>query len=98
MDSGLAATRRPGMTGWGSSRLRLLLRQRGKRLAFGGEALQERRGLERGIVCLLGVIGETIGDVLQADAVGPEHRTAAIDRPAIAVEPEHADVAPGRRA
>src|SRR5262249_53692375 len=46
---------------------------------------------------LLGIIRETIGDVLQPDAVGPEHRAAAIDRPAIAVEPDHVDVARTRR-
>src|SRR5262249_13405336 len=42
-------------------------------------------------------VGETIGDVLQPDRVGPEHRTAAVDRPAIAIEPDHVDVARTRR-
>src|SRR5262249_23702929 len=32
-------------------------------------------------------------DVLEADRIGPEHRAAAIDRPAITIEPDHVDVA-----
>src|SRR5215469_4665257 len=81
------------MTGWTSRRLRLLGGERREGLAFGGEALEQRRGLERRIVGLLGIIRETIGDMLEANAVGPEHRAAAIDRPAIAIEPDHVDVA-----
>src|SRR3954470_14773034 len=43
------------------------LRQRRKRLAFGGEALQQRRRLQRRIVGLLGIIRQPVRNVLQAD-------------------------------
>src|SRR6266850_4146424 len=91
---------RPGTT-WRertrpSSRLRLR-GQRRKGLAFVGEALEQGSRFERGIVGLLGVIRKTVGDVLQPDLVGIEHRAAAIDRPAVAIEPDHVDVARTRR-
>src|SRR6202041_1459545 len=35
--------------------------------------------------------------MLQADLIGIEHRAAAIDRPAIAIEPDHIDIAGARR-
>src|SRR5258707_2393362 len=75
-----------------SSRLRFL-GQRRKGLAFGGETLEQRGRFERGIVGLLGVVGETVGDVLETDLVGIEHRAAAIDRPAVTIKPDHVDVA-----
>src|SRR5450631_2120425 len=40
------------------------LRQRGKGLAFGGEALEQRRRLERGIAGFPGVERQPVGDVL----------------------------------
>src|SRR5579859_422749 len=80
-----------------SRRFRFLCCQRREGLAFGGEALEQRRGFERGIVGLPGIIGETIGDVLQSHRIGPVHRAAAVDRPAVAVEPDHVDVARTRR-
>src|SRR3954468_4095663 len=40
---------------------------------------------------------ETVGDVLQADAIGPEHRATAVDRPAVTIEPDHIDIARPRR-
>src|SRR5262245_41464898 len=91
---------RPGTTLRGrpgpSSRLRLRSERR-KRLAFRGETLEQRRRFERGIVGLLGVVRETISNVLQPDLVGVEHRAAAIDRPAITIEPDHVDIARTRR-
>src|ERR1051325_11221066 len=86
---------RPGTTGYlfgPSSRLRRR-GERGEGAARGREALEQRRRLQARIVGLLGVVGETIGDVLEANRVGPEHRAAAVDRPAIAVEPDHVDIA-----
>ena len=59
----------------------------------GGQAGEQRRGLQRRIAGLLGVEREPLGDVLEADAVGVVHRAAAIDRPAVAVDPHHIDVA-----
>src|SRR3954447_15178106 len=44
-------------------------RERREGLAFGRELLQQWRGLEARIVGLLGIEGETIGDVLEADGV-----------------------------
>src|SRR4029077_12171455 len=41
--------------------------------------------------------GQPVGDVLETDLVGIEHRAAAIDRPAIAIEPDHVDIARTRR-
>src|SRR5580698_7041023 len=35
--------------------------------------------------------------MLEADLIGIEHWTAAIDRPAIAIEPDHIDIARPRR-
>src|ERR1700676_3712335 len=72
------------------------LRQRRKCLALGGKALEQRRRLERGIAGLPGVVRQPVGDVLEADLVGIIHRAAAIDRPAIAVEPDHVDIARAR--
>src|SRR5581483_5259571 len=94
---GSTLARRPGMTSHPSCRFRLLGGERGEGLALGGEALEQRRRLERGIVGLLRIISQPVGDVLETDAVGPEHRAAAIDRPAVAVEPDHVDVARPRR-
>src|ERR1700754_932052 len=79
-----------------SSRLRRL-GQRCKGLALRGKALEQRRRFERGIVGLLGVVRQTIGDVLETDLVGVEHRASAIDRPAVAIKPDHVDVARPRR-
>src|SRR3990172_4907356 len=33
-----------------------------------------------------------VADRLEADLVGPEHRAAAVDGPAVAVDPDHVDV------
>src|SRR5256886_9651978 len=91
---------RPGMTtaeGNGPSSRFRLRRERRKRATLGGEALEQRRRLQRGIVGLLGVIRQPVGDVLEADLVGIEHRAAAVDRPAIAIEPDYVDVARTRR-
>src|SRR5258707_11527539 len=97
---GLRLAAHPGMTigesGAASSRFRGL-RHRRKGLAFGGETLEQRRRFQRGIVGLLGVIRQPVGDMLEANLVGIEHRAAAIDRPAIAIEPDHVDVARTRR-
>src|SRR5690349_20231680 len=51
--------------------------------AFGGEALQQRGGLERLVARALRIEGEAIGALLQPHAVGVVHRPAAPDRPAI---------------
>src|SRR3954451_3542187 len=62
-----------------SSRGRLRgLRQRRKGLAFGREALQQGRRLQRGIVGFLCVIRQPIRNMLQSDLVGVVHRAAAV--------------------
>src|SRR3954451_19091239 len=69
------------------------LAKRSECLAFRSQALEQRRRLERRIVGFSRVVRQPVGDVLQADLVGVVHRTAAIDRPAVAVYPDHVYVA-----
>src|SRR5580704_3807712 len=62
-----------------------------KRPALRRQLLQQRRGLE--IVAELGLKFLEPGEHrLQSDRVGVEHRAAAIDRPAVAVDPDDVDV------
>src|SRR5580704_19692189 len=48
---------------------RFRCRQRREGLALGGEALQQRRGLQARIVGLPGVKRQPVGDVLEADGI-----------------------------
>src|SRR5262245_23059738 len=73
------ASRAGGKSSGPSGGLRRRRSERAKTLAFGSEALEERRGLQRGIVGLLGIISEPIGDLFQPYLVGPIHRAATVD-------------------
>src|SRR3954468_15569303 len=73
---------------------RLVLARRGaKARAAAGEPGQQRRRLERLVVRAGRISGEAVAQVGKPDLVGVKHRSAAPDRPAIAVDPDHVDVA-----
>src|SRR5829696_1607054 len=76
-----------------ASRRLVLARLRGKAPAVAGEARQQRRRLERLVVRAGRIGGEAVAEIGEPDLVGIEHRSAAPDRPAIAVDPDHVDVA-----
>src|SRR6185503_298786 len=63
-----------------------------ERLALGREAVQQGRGLPV-LALRLPPFVHPIVDGLEPDLVRPEHRAAAVDRPAVAVHPDHVDVA-----
>src|ERR1051326_9375291 len=67
--------------------------ERGKTLALGREARQQRRRLERLVAGALRIGGEPVADPGEPDLVGVGHRAAAPHRPAVAVDPDHVDVA-----
>src|SRR4051794_7216937 len=93
--SRLCASLRPGRPPWKakSSRRLVLARLRGKAPAVAGEPGQQRRRLERLVVRAGRIGGEAVAQIGKPDLVGIEHRPAAPDRPAIAVDPDHVDVA-----
>src|SRR5262249_17280072 len=61
--------------------------------ALVGELVQKRRGPPEITARLLLESQQPIADRLEADLVGPEHRAATVDGPAIAVHPDDVDVA-----
>src|SRR5712692_10351626 len=63
-----------------------------ERLAFGGEPVQEGSRLPDVALRLLPLL-HPVADGLEPDLVRPEHRAAPVDRPAVAVDPDHVDVA-----
>src|SRR5262249_40509482 len=65
----------------------------GEAATFLRELLEERRRLEGRLVETRGEFAEPLGDFLEADAIGIMHGAAAIDRPTIAVHPDHVDIA-----
>src|SRR6266545_460994 len=67
--------------------------ERGEALALGRELGEQRRRLERLVARALRIKREPITDVREPDLVGMEHRAAAPRRPAVAVDPDHVDVA-----
>src|SRR4051812_30688375 len=52
---------------------------------------QQRRKFELGLHSIFLAL-QAIDDLLKTDAVGPEHRSAAVDWPAVAVDPDHVDI------
>jgi hypothetical protein len=70
-----------------------LCRQGREVAAFGGEAGEERRGGEALVADPLEIDLHALRDMGQADLVGIEHRPAAPDRPAIAIDPDDIDIA-----
>src|SRR5215813_8268031 len=58
-----------------------------------GELCEQRRGFEFRVAGASGDLGESPADVRQADAVGVVHRSARPYRPAVAIDPDHVDVA-----
>src|SRR5262249_55728454 len=61
--------------------------------ALVGELVQKRRGPPEITARLLLESQQPIADRLEADLVGPEHRAATVDGPAIAARPDDGDVA-----
>src|SRR6516164_6677853 len=58
-----------------------------------GELCEQRRGFELRVAGASGDLGESPADVRQPDAVGVVHRSARPYRPAVAIDPDHVDVA-----
>src|SRR6266511_2840597 len=66
----------------------------GEGLPLVGELVQERGGLPVVAAELLLVIEHAVAERLEPDRkVGPEHRATPVDRPAVAIHPDHVDVA-----
>src|SRR2546425_2360178 len=66
-------------------------------LAGVGEPVEQRRRRPESVARLLLELEDLVAQGRQADRVGPEHRAAAVDRPAVAVHPDDVDVAGARR-
>src|SRR5262245_37558214 len=65
----------------------------GEGLPLVSELVQERGGLPVVATELLPVREHAVAECLEPDReVGPEHRAAAVDRPAVAVDPDHVNV------
>src|SRR5947209_10543668 len=62
-----------------------------------GELVQERSRLPEVAARLLLQREQPVADRPEADLIGPEHRAAAIDGPAVAVHPDDVDVAGANR-
>src|SRR5882724_358032 len=63
-----------------------------ERLALGGETIQQGRGLPV-LALRLPPLLHPVAHGLEPDLIGPEHRAAPVDWPAVAVDPDHVDVA-----
>src|SRR5215510_12451312 len=66
---------------------------RGEALASGREPVEERCGRPEGIPALVLEFEQPVAQCPEPDRIGPEHGTASIDGPAVAVDPDHVDVA-----
>src|SRR6056297_549934 len=60
---------------------------------LGGEAFEQWRQVPVGPAERVAVVIDPVHDLGQADRVGPVHRSATVDGPAVAVHPHHVDVA-----
>src|SRR5436190_6707995 len=69
----------------------------GKRAALVGKFIEQRGRIVALFACFFRELAQPVADLLQAHRVGPMHRTAAPGRKAVAVEPDHGDVARARR-
>src|SRR6266404_2742825 len=70
-----------------------LLPQRLKSIPGGGELFQQRRGAVAVVAGGMREGREPVPNIPKPDAVGVMHRPAAIDREAVAVDPDHVDIA-----
>src|SRR5262245_10008791 len=61
--------------------------------ALGGEPGKERRRPEPIVLRVARMVRKPIADLREAHAVGVVHRPTAVDWPAIAIDPDHVDVA-----
>src|SRR5436305_673943 len=68
-----------------------------ERAAFVGELVEQRGRLVALVAGFPRELAQPVADLLQADRVGPMHRAAAPGREAVAIKPDHVDVARARR-
>src|SRR5262245_25068852 len=69
----------------------------GEALALVREPVQERRRGPEGVAALPFELEQPVAQGLEPGRIGPEHRAAAVDGPAVAVDPDHVDVARANR-
>src|SRR3990170_7388461 len=62
-------------------------------LARHGQAVEQRGGPPLVVAACALEREHPVADRLEPDLIGPEHRAAAVDRPAVAVDPDDVDIA-----
>src|SRR5215813_8417749 len=84
---------RKGREGFGCTREFWLPCERCKSLPGHCEFLQQGRRAVTVVAGLAGKGGEPVANITKPHAVGVMHRSAAVDRKAVAVDPDHVDIA-----
>src|ERR1700730_287299 len=69
----------------------------GEAAPLGGEAADQRGRLQGLVARAFGIKGQSVADVSQPQLIGIVHWPGAPHRPAIAIDPDHIDVAGARR-